>query len=534
MTEDPGSEGPVVHKRILVGGPPSDLPDKPLVYPGKPLAHRFLPTEQVRRVEQAKFSEQPRLATATPFKPVAQVAYPDKNIYLAPVSNVRSRNIQPTALRGTVTLPVSSAGVFEISEELRRPLEARLDSARQARLERLSAPPEKEAPPSPETKNFVPAKLAQEAAPSPIESTRTELERLKELAIKELSARQSLEPPKPLPAKEAPSPTLSEPGSKFAFPIKEAAPEINLAVRSEGAVEVGTDAETRRLLSEAERLEAELANLHQGILPKGEVAEAPAKAVDEHLAQINQLVSDKTQLLKKVNELTTAYNEEVTKWRASETRLETLTRDFDRQLQEIRIEKTNLTDQLKTIQGESGDWQQKQSQFEKQTEELANLRSQLAVVGGERDDAKEHLKKLEALITDLRQGPAVEKEPETVVRPQVVEPERPQSPTAKIIKPQAAIGRMAPSLTSAPNVINGIVKDAAGLLLSNIIIVVKDEKSEPVRALKTNKIGQFAISTPLPNGTYIMELETPGHSFDIIEVEVKGKVLPPIEIRANN
>jgi hypothetical protein len=102
----------------------------------------------------------------------------------------------------------------------------------------------------------------------------------------------------------------------------------------------------------------------------------------------------------------------------------------------------------------------------------------------------------------------------------------------KVIRPQIAVGKMAPALTSAPNVINGIVKNQEGLLLPSVIIVVKDSSGQPVRALKTNKIGQFAISTPLPNGTYTMELENEGYSFDIIEVKVEGKVMRPIEIRA--
>ncbi|OGY22466.1 MAG: hypothetical protein A2113_01670 [Candidatus Woykebacteria bacterium GWA1_44_8] len=109
-----------------------------------------------------------------------------------------------------------------------------------------------------------------------------------------------------------------------------------------------------------------------------------------------------------------------------------------------------------------------------------------------------------------------------------------KQPEAHVVKPQIAIGKMAPTLTSAPNVVNGIVKDAAGYLLSSVIIVVKDKAGEPVRALKTNKIGQFAISTPLPNGIYMLELEAEGHNFDIVQIELEGEVLAPLEIRAND
>jgi len=154
----------------------------------------------------------------------------------------------------------------------------------------------------------------------------------------------------------------------------------------------------------------------------------------------------------------------------------------------------------------------------------------------ERDDAVSQVKKLEYLLDEIRRaqkpGEGVPSAKETV-RPVEAAKVTEKEATVRLVKPQMAVGKMAPSLTTAPNVINGIVRDHQGLILSSVIIVVKDPKGEPVRALKTNKIGQFAISTPLPNGTYIMELESPGYSFDNVEVDVKGEVLPPIEIRAN-
>src|SRR4030042_3938830 len=140
MADASSAEGPVVHKRFLVGGPPSDLPDDRLSYPGKPLTHRFIPTESIRRVEVARAPDQPKLATDIPFKPVASVGYPDKKIHLAPVSNIRSRGLQPPALSGTVTLPAGAAKVFELSDDLRRPLETRFG--------RLATPPEKETTPT--------------------------------------------------------------------------------------------------------------------------------------------------------------------------------------------------------------------------------------------------------------------------------------------------------------------------------------------------------------------------------------------------
>ena len=80
-----------------------------------------------------------------------------------------------------------------------------------------------------------------------------------------------------------------------------------------------------------------------------------------------------------------------------------------------------------------------------------------------------------------------------------------------------------------PNVINGYVKGKDGTLIKNAIIIVKDQSDDVVRALKTNDLGQFAITTPLPNGLYHVESSAPLSTFDIITVDLSGTVLEPIE-----
>jgi hypothetical protein len=89
-----------------------------------------------------------------------------------------------------------------------------------------------------------------------------------------------------------------------------------------------------------------------------------------------------------------------------------------------------------------------------------------------------------------------------------------------------------PPMTSVPNVLNGLVKDVGGRLVEGAILIVKNEAGIPVRALKTNRLGQFIISTPLPIGQYHIEAEKEGLAFDIIEFETTGQVIPLIEIYA--
>lgn len=88
------------------------------------------------------------------------------------------------------------------------------------------------------------------------------------------------------------------------------------------------------------------------------------------------------------------------------------------------------------------------------------------------------------------------------------------------------------ALTTFPNVINGIVKETTGNLLEGVVIVIYDKEGLPVRALKTNKLGQFTGSTPLHNGTYTVELEKDGFAFDVLQIDLTGAVLPPLLITA--
>lgn len=89
-----------------------------------------------------------------------------------------------------------------------------------------------------------------------------------------------------------------------------------------------------------------------------------------------------------------------------------------------------------------------------------------------------------------------------------------------------------PPLTTLPNAVNGVVKSRSGELLANVIIVIKDLHGVPLRALKTNRLGQFAIATPLQNGTYTLELEKEGFAFAIIQTTITGTAVAPIEIVA--
>ncbi|MCR4305548.1 MAG: PrgI family protein [Candidatus Daviesbacteria bacterium] len=88
------------------------------------------------------------------------------------------------------------------------------------------------------------------------------------------------------------------------------------------------------------------------------------------------------------------------------------------------------------------------------------------------------------------------------------------------------------ALTTFPNVINGVVKDKTNNYLDGVVAVIYDKEGLPVRALKTNKLGQFTGSTPLLDGTYTLELEKESFTFDVLQIELTGQVLPPLMITA--
>lgn len=83
-----------------------------------------------------------------------------------------------------------------------------------------------------------------------------------------------------------------------------------------------------------------------------------------------------------------------------------------------------------------------------------------------------------------------------------------------------------------PNLLVGIVKDPRGNVLPNILVEVRDGQGNPVRAFKTNQLGQFASATPLLNGTYtlIFEDNSGKQKFDAVEIEAAGDVISPIEV----
>jgi len=179
--------------------------------------------------------------------------------------------------------------------------------------------------------------------------------------------------------------------------------------------------------------------------------------------------------------------------------------------------------------------------------ELEQTKQQLA---GKASEDKRFLELQEQLNAFLRERQAMEAEltalrskiqsnqgeQPQLQRPAGVVQKQPNEPTVKTMSPDVATRAGLPRLTTFPNVVTGIIKDYDNNLLPGVLVTVKDKEGVPLRALKTNKLGQFAASTQLTNGTYVVEVEDPRGRFlfDRVQITINGTVLPALQVIAKS
>lgn len=90
-----------------------------------------------------------------------------------------------------------------------------------------------------------------------------------------------------------------------------------------------------------------------------------------------------------------------------------------------------------------------------------------------------------------------------------------------------------PQPPQTPNTIVGMVLDSKGKIVDNAIIEVKDQNNQPVRALKSNQLGQFFSATPLPDGEYEIQIEKDKYNFNTIKISLTGEIVQPLEIHSD-
>ncbi|MFZ5534650.1 MAG: hypothetical protein ACOY3M_00670 [Patescibacteria group bacterium] len=169
-------------------------------------------------------------------------------------------------------------------------------------------------------------------------------------------------------------------------------------------------------------------------------------------------------------------------------------------------------------------------------ERVLELQKQLTEVMTQKAKTEEELI---ALKRHREQPPAPMPPPATTPPPSAPVP--PLTPASRgavnvITTQEGAVKAGLPRLTNVPNVVTGLVKDDTGNFLPGILVTITNSEGVPVRALKTNKLGQFAASTQLASGTYFVEIEDPRarFTFSRVQITLNGAVVPVLEIIAKS
>ena len=211
-----------------------------------------------------------------------------------------------------------------------------------------------------------------------------------------------------------------------------------------------------------------------------------------------------------------------------------LAKPIDQKTPNQQVDKTNLNNYLSTLPyAENKDQiDQQEESFLKEVDNLFQLTpSQPSVPTPQ---------------PQLQAQPQFEPEPIKEVPSSFIPPTEPVKPKYKPFVPpsmekkpkrptvEAKINQELPMpmAASQPNIATGMVLDNEGKILEGAILEIRDPQGNPVRALKSNKLGQFMIATSLENGQYEIEVDKEGYQFDIIKIETKGEIFQPIEIRA--
>lgn len=87
-----------------------------------------------------------------------------------------------------------------------------------------------------------------------------------------------------------------------------------------------------------------------------------------------------------------------------------------------------------------------------------------------------------------------------------------------------------PSRPTVPNKVVGMVFTPDGKLLPGAIVEIRNMKGEVARAVKTNPLGQFFITTPLDTGEYIVVTEKAGHTFVNQQLILNNTIVDPLQI----
>lgn len=259
---------------------------------------------------------------------------------------------------------------------------------------------------------------------------------------------------------------------------------INLA-QGAGGGEIVLPMRRERVLKTAEELELE------------ELENQRIKELDELINAVREKEIKQKQVIEQKYEQTTqTYKEQTLTEKEQEERFKKLQEERQKKQQEEKEKAQALAQEQAKLE----ELKRQEEQLRKQKEELAKKQ-------------EEEAKKKEE---ELQQ----QKIYQQTVKPQPI----PLKPADISENP------------SMPNIIWGLVTtnyQGAKVGVPGVVVVIRNQKGEVVRAIKTSPQGRFGISTPLINGIYTIEVDKEkrsGLNFALMQVEAKGQLIPTVEI----
>lgn len=148
----------------------------------------------------------------------------------------------------------------------------------------------------------------------------------------------------------------------------------------------------------------------------------------------------------------------------------------------------------------------------------------------------------EVFVASTKTAPMKVEEEKVEVKPEPLPAINPTEVTAAVkqavidtnLKPATTSQNLPfPKPPTKPNMIVGMVISKDNKIVDNAIVeIIHRADGAPMRAMKTNTLGQFAIVTPLANGDYEIVVEKDGYQFDRMALTLKNEVVMPLLVQA--
>ncbi|MCA9390083.1 carboxypeptidase regulatory-like domain-containing protein [candidate division WWE3 bacterium] len=296
-----------------------------------------------------------------------------------------------------------------------------------------------------------------------------------------------------------------------------------------------------------------LSDLRQQIHDQEEKLQSMREELPEiQRKKLEYLTEQKTKgaLLKNVEHALLNSKQELDKLRHEPGASQELIKNLQEQLQKQQDTFNKLANEQKRLDKKAEELQQKLKEHEEAERTLGELEQQHTELktadttetptsgdDGQTPELDPPIRQLINQTMAIDQNKTQTPEPTTVqpAAPAVAPTVQPQpAPTQPAASPAAEVQIKMPTITNEKNAINGVVTDTNKKLVTDAIVIIKNSEGRPLRALKTNQLGQYWITTALDNGKYSLETEKEGMTFDTIEVELTGKPVEPILIPASS